>query len=58
MDIDIIEDAINEILTITDLLIFYSQPIISQDNAANVAKIIQREIKILQKELADSPEKN
>lgn len=58
MDIDIIEDALNEILSITDLLIFYSQPIISQKNAANVAKIIQREIKILQKELADSPEKN
>ena len=51
MDTDTIQDCIDSIQSLTTFLIFYGEPIISQEDAANVAKIIKEKIEVIKQEM-------
>ncbi len=52
MDLDLIEDSIAEILSLTNLLIFYGDVIMNQEDVANVARIIEQKTKAIKEQLS------
>lgn len=51
MDADTIQDCIESIQSLSTLLIFYGEPIINQEDVANIAKLIKKETETIKQKL-------